>query len=70
MTFMMGSIYIVYSIFYMTFAVEPMKLFVQFLLNSLYLMLSITVITNAADTLKLLRAQQVCIKENRIDQLR
>ena len=67
---MMGAIYLVYSAFYVSINIEGMKLFISVVLNALYLVLMVVVVRNAHETRKLLKAQQRCIHDNDIDQLK
>ena len=69
-TLMMGAIYLVYSAFYVSINIEGMKLFISVVLNALYLILMVIVLKNASETRNLLKAQQRCIHDNEIDQLR
>ena len=69
-TLMMGAIYLVYSAFYVSINIEGMKLFISVVLNALYVILMIIVLKNAHETRSLLKAQQRCIYDNDIDQLK
>lgn len=67
---MMGAIYLVYSAFYVSINIEGMKLFISVVLNALYLILMVIVLKNSHETRSLLKAQQRCIYENDIEQLK
>ena len=69
-TLIMGSIYLVYSAFYISISVDGMRIFITAVLNVLYLIVMVIVLKNCCETRMLLKAQQKCIHENEIDQLK